>query len=195
MSNLACSILIADDDENIRNDLADLLKDTGATLLFAGTAKETLQRVELDRPSIVLLDIRFPDCNDLSVLKQIKHMSPTTEVLIISSQTSDVSKIVDAIKCGAFDYIPKPFVGEELHNRIEKAYRLSSLVLRQDSLIQQLQEAQGAGRLSNPVSITSASFCLFTKGHFEPDLTGAFQCGSVTDDGVDRAGQIERSQS
>jgi DNA-binding NtrC family response regulator len=146
MPNLDCTILIADDDHNIQMDLADLLKPTGAKLLFAATAQETLKKVEEEHPSVVLLDIKFPDCNDLTVLKKIKQSS-RSEVLIISSQTADVGMIVDAIKSGANDYIPKPFIPEELYNRIEKAVRMTQLIERQEDLLRQLQEASGVDRL------------------------------------------------
>jgi DNA-binding NtrC family response regulator len=58
--------LIADDDEYLRDTLAELLADSGYGLLFSGTAKETWEAIDEKRPDLVLLDIRFPDCQDLS---------------------------------------------------------------------------------------------------------------------------------
>ena len=147
MHKLSCTILIADDDANIRGDLEDLLKDSGARLLMAETAEQTKRVVDEERPAIVLLDIKFPDCNDLTVLKYIKKAHPRIEVLIISSQTTDVAMIVDAIKSGANDYVPKPFIPEELFNRIEKAKRIAELVSEQEELVKRLLEESGVNRL------------------------------------------------
>ena len=90
------SVLIADDDEFLRDTLAELLDDSGYTLLFSTTAKETWEIVALKRPDLVLLDIRFPDCRDLSLLKRIREGAPDTAIIVISSQTDDVSQIVEA---------------------------------------------------------------------------------------------------
>src|SRR4051812_33677210 len=95
-------ILIADDDKYIRDDLKDLLSPFNGHLHFAATAKETWENVQTHSPNLVLLDIRFPDCSDLSLLSQIKTKAQATEVIILTSQTENVPLIVQAIKLGAF---------------------------------------------------------------------------------------------
>src|SRR4051794_2291174 len=114
------TILIADDDKYIRDDLADLLKSEGATLLFAATARDTWEKISAEKPDLVLLDIKFPDSSDLGLLEKIKAAYPQIAIIILTSQSENVPQIVSAIKIGAFDYVPKPFVGEELRNRIHK---------------------------------------------------------------------------
>ena len=138
------TILIADDDPYVRDDLADLLSgEEKYRLLFAATGKETWKQAEAEDPDLVLLDLRFPDVQDLSLLKKIKTELPQTEIIIVSSQASSVPQIVEAIKWGAYDFVPKPFVREELLNRVEKALSLRRLRRSQDALLRELQKRNG----------------------------------------------------
>lgn len=141
------TILIADDDEFLRDTLADYLHDTRHQLLFSGTAKQTWEMIQEYCPDLVLLDIHFPDSQDLRLLKRIRIRVPQTEVIVISGQTDDVSQIVDAIKLGAYDYVPKPVVREELLNRVAKALALRSLRNTEGLLLEQLQKRSCLERL------------------------------------------------
>jgi DNA-binding NtrC family response regulator len=141
------TILIADDEEYIRDDLTHVLGNSGYRLVTASTAAQTLQCVLDEQPDLVLLDLKFPDCDDLSLLKRIKDQAKNTEVIIVSSQSGNLSLVVQAIKNGAFDYIAKPFVPEELINRVEKALSLQALKRSQTYFINQLQEREGLDKL------------------------------------------------
>ncbi|HYF49157.1 MAG TPA: sigma-54 dependent transcriptional regulator [Planctomycetota bacterium] len=145
----AHTILIADDDKFVRDDLAELLESSQHRLIFASTGAEAVQRATEVAPDLVLLDIHFPDVADLSVLKRIRRESPDSEVIIISSQTSDVQRIVEAIKEGAFDYVPKPFVAAELLNRVSRALSLREARRSQAWLLKELQARDGALRGSS----------------------------------------------
>ena len=147
MANYDSSILIADDDEYIRNDLGRLLVAPSRQLFFASTASETWQVVEKDRPQLILLDIKFPDCDDLSLLTRIKTSYPESEVIILTSQTDDLTRVVEAIKLGAFDFVGKPFVRDELRNRIEKALKLRKLERTNQYLIKEFQRREGLERI------------------------------------------------
>jgi two-component system, NtrC family, response regulator AtoC len=139
MNVRACTILIADDDKYVRDDLKDLLQSDGHTLLFAATAKETLDRIQESIPDLVLLDLKFPDCDDLRILQRIKRDLPQTEVIMLTSQTEDLTQVVAAIKSGAFDYVGKPFEPEELRNRVYRALELRSLSKSQDRLLKEIE--------------------------------------------------------
>jgi DNA-binding NtrC family response regulator len=143
MHSKPTTILIADDDKYIRDDLADLLKSESATLLFAATARDTWEKVSAEKPDLVLLDIKFPDSNDLGLLEKIKAAYPKIAVIILTSQSENVPQIVSSIQIGAFDYVPKPFVGEELRNRIHKALALQKLAHSQEYLLKELEQRAG----------------------------------------------------
>lgn len=139
-------ILIADDDEFVRGDLEDMLcKDY--RLLFSKTAKETWETIDQGSPDLVLLDINFPDCQDLSLLRRIKSEAPLTEVIILSNQFSNVGQIVEAVKIGAFDFVAKPFQPEELKNRIAKGLLCKNLRDSQADLVRELAKRSGLEHL------------------------------------------------
>src|SRR6266481_1528606 len=102
MDKANCTILIADDDKYIRDDLEDVLKLAGYRVLLSATAKETFTEVIRSRPELVLLDIKFPDCSDLSLLQKIKSEASETEVIILTSQSENIPQVVASIKLGAF---------------------------------------------------------------------------------------------
>ncbi|HYG78292.1 MAG TPA: sigma-54 dependent transcriptional regulator [Planctomycetota bacterium] len=147
MTQRSCTLVIADDDKYIRDDLADLLKDSGHRLHFSATAAETWNCIEREKPDLVLLDLKFPDLNDLSLLQRIRSSFPATQVIVVTSQSGDISQVVAAIKLGAFDFVAKPFVGDELLNRIDKALSLQQLSRSQQYLLEQIEERSGLGQL------------------------------------------------
>lgn len=139
-----CTILVADDDEFVRADLADFLGSAGNyRLLFAETAKETFETLKKETVDLVLLDIKFPDCQDLSLLRRIRSELSKVEVIILSSQTGSIPQVVEAIQLGAYDYVPKPFAREELLNRVERALNLQRMRREQEVLMRDLEERSG----------------------------------------------------
>jgi DNA-binding NtrC family response regulator len=137
------TVLVADDEKFIRDDLGDLLAAAGITVLFAETAKQTLQVVTESRPDLVLLDLRFPDCSDLSLLQRIRQDAPDSDVIMLTGETADLSRVVDAIKLGASDYVPKPFNPDELINRVQKTLELRRLRQSQQRLLSELRAQNG----------------------------------------------------
>ena len=147
MDKASCKILIADDDRYIRSDIADLLAPDGYQLSFSETARQTWEAVESERPHLVLLDINFPDARDLKLLENIRKLQPAPEVIIVTSQTDNIERIVAAIKIGAFDYVGKPFNNDELRNRIGKALEIQALKASQQHLLSELEQSSGLARL------------------------------------------------
>jgi len=140
-------VAFADDEKHILRDVGDLLRSAGFQVLSAETAKDTLHSVETKEPDLVVLDLRFPDCTDLSLLRRIKQVSPNIEVIMLTSEDSDIEIIVSAIKLGAYDYVTKPFAPDELLNRIQKALELKVLRRSQHNLLNELKARDGLQRL------------------------------------------------
>ncbi|MCZ7649057.1 MAG: sigma-54 dependent transcriptional regulator [Planctomycetota bacterium] len=134
------TVLIADDEAYMRDDLGELLAARGYATLFAKSAAEAVAEAEARRPDLVLLDLLFPDCRDLTTLRRIRQLPDPPEIVILSGQTENIPLVVEAIKAGAFDYVPKPFAEAELLNRIEKALGLRALKRSHARL---LQDARG----------------------------------------------------
>jgi DNA-binding NtrC family response regulator len=112
----------------------------------AATAQETWERVEQQQPDLVLLDLGFPDCRDLSLLSRIKQAYPDIAIIILTSQTDDLSQVVAAIKLGAFDYVGKPFDPNELKNRVANALNQRQLKRTEQYLLNELEQQAGLHR-------------------------------------------------
>ncbi|MCI0564736.1 MAG: response regulator [Nitrososphaera sp.] len=100
-------ILIADDEEGIRESLNLVLGDR-YELVFAKDGEEALSWLSRDFFGAALLDIKMPKLDGLEVLRQLKRLNCQTPVLILTAYQS-VELAKEAVKLGARDYLPKPF--------------------------------------------------------------------------------------
>lgn len=115
--------LIVDDDRNILTTLEMYLEDKGMEVVTAASGAEGLQCFRRESPELVLLDMKLPDRNGLEVLKEIMASGIKTQVLMITAYAT-IETAVDAVKMGAFDYLPKPFVPGQLDLVLERLKRL-----------------------------------------------------------------------
>ena len=120
MSN-SFSILVIDDESQIRKLLEITLEANGYKLLFAENAKEGITMAASHQPDLILLDLGLPDEDGQVVLKKIRdwYQNP----IIILSVKSTEEEIVKALDSGANDYLTKPFRTQELLARIRTALR------------------------------------------------------------------------
>ncbi len=118
------SILIIDDEQEIRESLEQLLKLEGYRPASASTAQEGLKKAEENLFDVVLLDISLPDLSGLEVLKSIKRDNPDTGVIMITAYDSGQAAF-QASKEGAHSYITKPWDNErvllEIRNTLDKS--------------------------------------------------------------------------
>jgi DNA-binding NtrC family response regulator len=120
MKTLHGTILVADDDGDIRDILKDTLKSLGATIFTAANGEECLSRVEANGPDLILLDIEMPIMNGLDVLKALKQRGNTAAVIMITAYGT-IERAVQAMKQGAYDFITKPFDLDHIALTVEKA--------------------------------------------------------------------------
>jgi len=102
------TILVVDDEKNIRVLLSRVLAQEQLEVHTAGTGAEGLQMVEDLNPDLVLLDLRLPDINGIEALRTLKGKRPDLAVIMITA-FGQVESAVEAMKAGAADYIEKPF--------------------------------------------------------------------------------------
>ncbi|MCL5062081.1 MAG: response regulator [Nitrospirae bacterium] len=112
-------ILIVDDEEVIRTNLSELLKENGYFTDAAVSGRQAIERVTYGDFDIVLLDLMMPVMDGMETLKEIKKIRPKTKVIMITAFAT-VENAVDAIKNGANDYIPKPYIANELLSTIRR---------------------------------------------------------------------------
>jgi two-component system response regulator PilR (NtrC family) len=113
-------ILIVDDERSMRDVLSIMLKRAGYDVTVAADGAEAIALVEKELFDLVITDLRMPNAGGLEVLKAVKDASPDTVVLIITAFASAESA-VEAMKLGAYDYLPKPFQVDEVQLKIRNA--------------------------------------------------------------------------
>ncbi len=118
--------LLIDDDRNIVQTLTIYLEQRGLAVTAAGSARDGIARFLENRPDLVLLDLRLPDGDGLDVLRRIVAGGIPTHVIIITAHAA-VETAVTAVKMGAFDYLPKPFVPGQLDLLLDKIAQLQDL--------------------------------------------------------------------
>lgn len=115
------SVLIVDDQRNMRATLSLMLRNADYVTGEASTVTEARTRMESDPFGLVLSDLRLGSDHDgMDVLRSVKEVSPLTEVIMMTAYGS-VENAVEAMRAGAYDYIQKPFAESELLVKIEKA--------------------------------------------------------------------------
>jgi DNA-binding NtrC family response regulator len=111
------SVLIVDDEPEIRHLIRRCLQALDVTCLEASSGREAVESVRRHDPAVVLLDVRLPDMHGLEVLRAIRQVSPGTPVLMLTA--FDDSRIaVQAIQQGADDYMTKPLDVHYLTRRV-----------------------------------------------------------------------------
>ena len=127
------SILVVDDEKNIRETLIDVLQDEGYTTSEAADGEQALKILAGRRVDIVLLDIWLPGIGGIDVLKKIREQFSSVTVVMISGHGT-VNLAVEAIKIGAFDFIEKPLSIDRLLMVLEKACKMRELEAENRSL-------------------------------------------------------------
>jgi len=113
-------ILIADDNENIRDALTYLLEDEGYELLLAKDGADTLRKVRERKPDILLLDIMMPEINGYDVCRTIKNDPDLKSIYVIMlTAKGQVAEQERGKEVGADEYIVKPFSPMEILARVK----------------------------------------------------------------------------
>ena len=129
------TIGIIDDERNIQATLAAILDRRGYASAAAFTGKQGLQMIVDHKPDVLLLDLGLPDGEGLELLRTIRAQHPTLPVIVVTANDS-LNNAIDSIKIGAFHFISKPYVPDELLSLVSKA--LESHGLKQETV--QLRE-------------------------------------------------------
>jgi DNA-binding NtrC family response regulator len=100
-------VLVIDDEPSITRSLDRALTDRGFLVSVAGNGQAGLERVESDRPHIVLLDLRLPDASGFDLIPRIHRVDNSTQIIVITA-FGDTQAAVQAVKAGATDFLRKP---------------------------------------------------------------------------------------
>ena len=125
MNNKA-TILVVDDERGIRQSFNMVLKDEYHVLL-AGTGEKAIDIFQENPIDLILLDILLPDIDGIDLLKKFKQTDPNTEIIMVTA-VNDLQTAVKAIKLGAYEYIIKPFIVDDVLTVIGRALEKRRLV-------------------------------------------------------------------
>ncbi len=131
------TLLLVDDDRHVLSSMADWLREQGYTTDTAVSCAEAIAAIERKSYDLVLADIRLGDGDGFDVLAHCRKNCPDTAVIMITGYGT-VESAVEAIRLGAFDFLTKPLIDEELAMAIERALNQQQVIEENKTLKAQL---------------------------------------------------------
>ena len=123
------SILVVDDETNLRHTLAYALRQEGFEVLTAEDGETALESFKANAPELVILDLMLPKLDGLEVCRRIRRQSDVP-ILMLTARDSELDRVV-GLEIGADDYLVKPFSMRELVARVRReSWRFSLRVRR-----------------------------------------------------------------
>lgn len=120
------TIMVVEDDAPVRNLIATTLKAHDYKFITAQNGEQAILEASSYNPDVILLDLGLPDIDGIEVIKKIRTWS-NMPIIVISARSEDSDKI-EALDCGADDYLTKPFSVEELLARLRVTQRRLSFM-------------------------------------------------------------------
>jgi DNA-binding NtrC family response regulator len=130
-------ILVAEDEDLMRVILSGLLEAEGYRVTLAASAEEALERFTSEDVAVTLTDIRMSGMDGLALLDRVKDIDPEALVIVMTAYSS-VDSAVAALRKGAYDYVTKPFVNEDLLQSVRNALRQRELFSENRALRREL---------------------------------------------------------
>ena len=121
-------ILVVDDEPSIRESLSGWLRQDGFEVDTAADGSAALKMTQANRYDIMLIDVKMPEMDGLTLLKKLKEQEPELAVVMMTAHGA-IQDAVDAMRLGAYDYLLKPFDLEELSLTVDKLVRLQTLAM------------------------------------------------------------------
>ena len=118
------TILVIDDDENVRDTIGVLLEREGFRAILADDGKKGLDQALLAKPNLIVVDLRLPVLSGTEVCKRLRAANVSTPIIVLSAAGEEIDKVL-LLEIGADDYVVKPFGTRELLARIRAVLRRS----------------------------------------------------------------------
>ncbi len=133
-------LLIVDDEKNIRARLVTFFESCGYKVISAGSAEEAITALgTAGSVDVVMTDYRMAELNGLDLLRRIKRDSPETAVILMTAYAT-IENAVEAMRAGAYDYLPKPFSLEQAQHVVQRALEVQKLRTENRTLRDALDE-------------------------------------------------------
>ena len=144
------SVLVVDDESGILDTLRILLKNEGFEVTTAQGGKAGLEQIRGGTHDIILSDVRMPQVSGLDILQAAREQDSMTPVILMTAQASLQSAIA-AVNSGAFYYIQKPFVNDELVAILRRACEFRAIRVENKQLKQEIRRRGDRGAVSRPI--------------------------------------------
>jgi DNA-binding response OmpR family regulator len=136
---MAEKILVADDEQEIRNLLDHFLKGQGYEVILASDGNEALKLASEKNPQVIILDIKMPGLDGLEVCKRLKEKEQTKLIPVIVITGFEDNKM-EALNIGADDFVNKPFDMAEISSRVKSALRIRHLTNELERAVAYIEE-------------------------------------------------------
>lgn len=155
--NSQTTILIVEDEDIMRAILAQLMRDAGFRVVEAATAEAGLEIFAAESPALTISDIELGAMNGIDLLDRIKQMDEEAMVIMITAYSS-VETAIAALRKGAYDYITKPFINEDILQAARNALRQRDLFRENRYLRRELKQKY---RFDNIIGRSDALMSIF----------------------------------
>ena len=146
------TILVAEDNDALRAGVVGALEDEGLVVIPAASGAEAIQILESEIIDMIVSDIMLGDVSGVDILKKAKEINSETEVILMTAYAT-LDSVLQALRLGAFDYIPKPFDILQLKHRVETALRVRKMRKELDffkKMQYRVEMGDGAPIIENP---------------------------------------------
>lgn len=140
------SLLLVDDDKYVLEAITEYLRGLGHRVQSAATCREALQHLKTTPFDVAICDVNLPDEDGFQLLQWAGENRPDTAVVLLTGYGT-IESAVEAIRMGAFDYLTKPVIDDELQLAIRKALSQRNIVEENRSLRRQLDERFGLANI------------------------------------------------
>ena len=167
-------IMVVDDEPDVRDVLEEILVQQGFTVISAEDGAAALERFARERPALVFLDLEMPRLGGMKALPELRRLDPAVAVVIVTAY-GDTRAVVEAMRLGAYDYLTKPFVPEDIVQTARRALerwrllarvgQLESRLAADHPLRHQMGTSAAIGRVIEQVTQVAASaFSVLVQG-------------------------------
>ena len=134
-------ILVVDSQIDMRDVLADVLRDEGYRVATVENGYEALERVKAISFNIVVVDIKMPGLSGMELIRKLREADSESTIIIMTGYSS-LETAIEAVRAGVYDYITKPFQAEEMLLAIKRAVKEQEIFTENRRLLRELEEAK-----------------------------------------------------
>ena len=147
--SMTLKIILVEDDADVLLGTKQALELAGFSVEPFDNAEAAVEKIVLDVPAVIVCDVRLPGMDGLALLSHARSVDGDLAVILITGH-GDIAMAVNAMRCGAYDFIEKPFAPRRLIDVVERAAEKRRLVLQVRALRRQLTDQQQGIELDDP---------------------------------------------